>query len=228
MSNLIPIVTKRDKKAVLGNEEGFVLVVSLSLLVVLTLIGIAATRTAIVEMQISGNDKVANMSFYKADGGTEAAILMTEENLSCPTGFSGVITNNDPNTFLRYQGIEVADLRFAYDQTAGDIPTNLAGVPTLQDFSTDNARSMRIPMDPINSNDTDPHTNLTVFGITQLSPGSAIQMSAGYEGKGHGAAGGGAFIAENVYSRHLGLVNSQAYLQMEWRHVIGQEGVCRY
>ncbi|MBV5326180.1 MAG: hypothetical protein JZU65_00875, partial [Chlorobium sp.] len=116
MSNQIPCALGRNHKTIVGNEEGFVLVVSLLILVVLTLLGIAATRTTMVEVQIAGNDKVATRTFYMADGGTEVAINMIEENLSCPTGFSGALNNGDEDTFKRYQGVEVADLLFAYDE----------------------------------------------------------------------------------------------------------------
>jgi Tfp pilus assembly protein PilX len=39
------------------NEEGFVLVIALLILVFLTIIGISATTTTQIELQISGNEK---------------------------------------------------------------------------------------------------------------------------------------------------------------------------
>jgi hypothetical protein len=74
----------------------------------------------------------------------------------------------------------------------------------------------------------EPHTNLTVGGETELSAGGAIQMAAGYEGRGKGAPSGGAHIVYDIFSEHLGRFNSKSLVRMQWRHVIGQEGACLY
>ena len=49
------------------NEEGMVLVLCLITLVVLSLIGVAATTTSRLEVEISGNDKTAKEAFYAAE-----------------------------------------------------------------------------------------------------------------------------------------------------------------
>jgi len=83
----------------LKNEEGFVLITALLMLVVLMIIGIAATNTTTIELQISGNDKVAKQTFYQADGGTNVGVSILEENITtsgftAPGGYHGVnITN---------------------------------------------------------------------------------------------------------------------------------------
>jgi hypothetical protein len=51
----------------LKNDNGSVLIVSLILLVLLTVIGAAATRTAQIELRLSGNEKHHNMAFYAAE-----------------------------------------------------------------------------------------------------------------------------------------------------------------
>lgn len=58
----------------LQNEEGFVLIVSLMMLVVLMIIGIAATNTTTIELQISGNDKSSTQTFYQAEAVTVEAM----------------------------------------------------------------------------------------------------------------------------------------------------------
>lgn len=66
---------------IVGNEEGFVLVLSLMILVVLTLLGISANRTSITEVQIAGNENVIKMDFYKAEAAAhEAAQRLENEN----------------------------------------------------------------------------------------------------------------------------------------------------
>lgn len=51
----------------INNEHGFVLVTSLLMLTILMIIGIAATNTTTIELQISGNDKLAKQTFYQAE-----------------------------------------------------------------------------------------------------------------------------------------------------------------
>ena len=46
-----------------GEQQGFVLVTALLILVVLTIIGIAATSTTRIELQIAGNDKTVGEFF---------------------------------------------------------------------------------------------------------------------------------------------------------------------
>ena len=70
--------------------------------------------------------------------------------------------------------------------------------------------------------------NLSIFGNTVLSTGSAIQLAQGYEGKGKGAAGGGAYIAYEIHAQHNGATNSEAVVRLDWNHLIGFEGECKY
>ena len=67
---------------IINNEGGFVLVLSLMVLVVLTLLGISASRTSVTEVQIAGNDNMLKMDFYKAEAAAHemAQRLENEEN----------------------------------------------------------------------------------------------------------------------------------------------------
>jgi hypothetical protein len=51
------------------NEEGNVLITAFIILVVLTLIGVFATRTAQMDMQIASNEIPYKRNFYLAEGG---------------------------------------------------------------------------------------------------------------------------------------------------------------
>jgi hypothetical protein len=90
------------------------------------------------------------------------------------------------------------------------------------DYPSDTVRDIRI------NRTAGSRTNLSIYGSTQLSTGNAIQMVAGYEGKGKGVGSGGAYLMYNVYSEHMGRDNSQAMIMSQWRHMIGQEGACNY
>ena len=66
----------------IDNENGFVLVVALLMLVVLTIMGLSASTTTQIELQISGNERVAKDLFYKAEAAAyEAAQLLENENV---------------------------------------------------------------------------------------------------------------------------------------------------
>ncbi len=59
----------KSKSNLLIKEEGSVLIVALLILVVLTIIGISATTTTEIEIQIAGNDQFHRIAFYGADSG---------------------------------------------------------------------------------------------------------------------------------------------------------------
>jgi len=67
-------------KILLNNEGGFVLVVAMVMMVLLTALGIFATNNSVMEIQIAGNERVYKRNFYKAESATfEAAQLLENE-----------------------------------------------------------------------------------------------------------------------------------------------------
>lgn len=58
----------------LKNEQGFTLLVFLSLLLMMTMIGIAAVMTSTTDVNIAGNDLKSINTFYAAEAGLEKAI----------------------------------------------------------------------------------------------------------------------------------------------------------
>ena len=72
-----------------NSEEGFVLIASLLILLVLTVVGIAVNRNTTIEWQIAMNDRFHKETFYNADAATELASEVLEQALACSiTGFS--------------------------------------------------------------------------------------------------------------------------------------------
>lgn len=198
------------KKKLNNNEEGSITVLALILLALLTLLGISATTTSNIEVQIAGNEDRHKRALYEADGGTEVGFEMLEQNIACPNGFT---------TFDQGLGY----LSISTDVRSFTKAFWLQETEPTGDYPSDAVRDIRIY-----NTDTGPHTNLSIYGSTQLSTGSAIQMVAGYEGKGKGAGGGGAYILYNVYSQHQGSHNSRSTVMSQWRHLVGQEGACNY
>lgn len=116
----------KNLRKTINNEQGFVLVASLMMLMILLIIGIAATNTTTIELQITGNDKVAKQTFYQADGGTEAGIRIVEDCIDA-AGFDGGswygVTVNNVDLYMNdtlpagvdaslVQGAQQTDLRF--------------------------------------------------------------------------------------------------------------------
>ena len=187
----------------MNNSDGWVTVAALLILTILTIIGISSISTSNIEVKIATNDKVHKMAFYAADGGTELGMELLELNIACAAGFA--------NDNLVINNITVVDKDFWMQ---GDEPTAPYPSNTERDVQIDAA--------------SEPHTNLSIFGESAFGVGGAIEMSAGYEGKGKGAAGGGVSLLYEIYSQHLGFANSQSVVAIQWRHNIGSEGTCMY
>ncbi|MDP3297300.1 MAG: PilX N-terminal domain-containing pilus assembly protein [Thermodesulfovibrionia bacterium] len=69
---------------VLCSEKGMVLIVSLLLLLVATVVGITALSTSTTKVMIAGNQRLSEMNFSSADGGTSVSALIMK-NLSTYT-----------------------------------------------------------------------------------------------------------------------------------------------
>jgi Tfp pilus assembly protein PilX len=193
--------------SIVNNKRGSALVIALLMLVVLTLIGISATTTTTFELQISGNDKLFKRAFYAADGATEMGGELIEQNIEDRNWDFGADGVNPPSTAN---------------------PLNRGNVS----IESENPYMNRDPMDPIPTDSNrdavypraatagNPHTNIKAVGNTTLSTGSAVQLIAGYEGKGKGAAGGGAWITYDVRAQRHDLRNTEVMIRLGWRHVL--------
>ena len=60
------------------HESGSVLVIALIMIVLLTIIGISASRTSEIEIMIAGNERVAKENFYLAEGAVRRAVMVME------------------------------------------------------------------------------------------------------------------------------------------------------
>ena len=210
------------ERSVKTGEEGFILVFTLLLLVVVTLLGVSSINTSVFESSMSANDALYKRAFSEADGGANVAGVVIEENVSCPNGFTETTGAHDAliggNVMIkkvaavspylalwknpRSDAVKPTDLNrhayFFYDALADPTGTVL------------------------------PRTNITLGGETVIATGSSLQMAAGYEGRGKGMAGGGANIEYDAFSQHIGNRQSESIVEIEWRHVVGFEGNCKY
>jgi hypothetical protein len=191
----------------LNNQRGSALVVALLMLVVLTLIGISATTTTTFELQIAGNDKLYKQAFYAADGATEMGGELIEQNIEdrdWDFGEDGVSAVSPSNPLAR------GNVRL-------ESPNPYMNREPMDGIPSDINRDAVYPRTVINS---DPHTNIKAVGNTTLSTGSAVQLIAGYEGKGKGAAGGGAWITYDVRAERRDVHDTEVRVLLGWRHVL--------
>lgn len=195
-----------------NNEKGSALILTLLMIVLLSVIGLYATQTSTMETRISRNEKLHVMAFNEAEGGTQMGKELVEQNIEERDWTSGTNRLNvrivDP-TFVTASGLGSTD--YAMDPT------------DPSDLTTDTRRHAYFPAtnaDGTATTVTQPHTNLRMGSNPQLSTGSAIQMIAGYEGEGKGAAGSGAWVIYDIRSQHQGLDNSRVRILGRYRHVM--------
>ena len=220
------------------NEDGFVLVASLVTLGLLVIIGISATTTTNIEIQIAGNEKAYNMAFYQADGGNELGIEILEQNIFCPTGFHDTDDADSTDGEMIIGGASsdefnmlVQTLDFSYNERENTVyepltEGELAAIAAA-DLIDAQIPDMVIPAD-YDPNVGGPHTIISFAGITSPGKGSALNIAAGYEGPGKGIGQYGSYSYYDVTARHIGGGNSESVVHQQWVHAIGQEGDCNY
>jgi len=189
------------------NERGSAIIVALVILAVLSLLVQILTQSSTTESEIAGSDRVYNETFYAADGATELAAELLEQNIACPSGF----TKNNRGGL-----IEVSNLDFWLNtEDAVETPGDGGDGEQPRDFFL-----------PIGYTPGEPHTNFTLGGRTKFALGGAIEMAAGYEGKGKAAAMGGAHLIYDIATQRIGRAKSQSIVWTQYRHVTGSEGSC--
>jgi hypothetical protein len=183
------------------NEDGSVLIVALLILVLLTIIGISATTTTNIELQIAGNEKFHKIAFYHADSGVYTTPKLisacidsgaevnigpstTEPDISYSTGSSSTLFSG------QVMGYDT------YDGGTKDIEFTLSGFDVGVDIRRDRVENLA---------------------------GGAVEFAAGAEGIGAGSSGGVAIYYEmNSYGD--GPANSISHVSAVYRKVVGAPG----
>ena len=169
---------------------------AIMMLVLLTVIGISGLNNTDLELTIAGNEKASKMTFYAADSGNE----LSKELIELSIEERGWKNETATTKTIGQMTIQNKDFWLNPD------------LPTVEIPSSTN-RDVELPFDR-------GQTYLRVGTNSQLSSGGAIQMAAGYEGLGKGAAGGGAWLIYDVRSRHEGVNDSESQIRGQWRHVL--------
>ena len=179
-----------------GNEEGSVLLVALLIMVLLTLIGIAATTTTNIELEISGNEKTHKIAFYRADSGVYCT----------PKLISLCVDKSAPSTSNKTPGINyLTDNNAFYRQIMGYDAYDGGVMDISIPLRTDSAE-----------------VDVERVGQKILAGGGA-EFASGAEGIGVGSAGGVA-IFYSMDSFGMGPGNSISNVSAVYRKILGIEG----
>lgn len=200
------------------NNQGFVLVAAMMILIVLTIIGIAAMSNTNLEKMIANNDRRHKEAFTAAEAGAALGVELVEQNIYCASGFT-------PEAGETYTDIEGVIRVYEQNSNQRAFYMNSPG------FADNVTRADAVyPIDLTDTTRIRPYqfTSLYIGGATHMAPGGSLQMAAGYEGKGKSAAGGGAYKLFDIYSQHSGLNNSESCVVLGWRHPVDMTDTCKY
>ncbi len=191
------------------NQNGSAMVLSLFILAILTMVGLLAAKSTTTEVRMATNEMHHKLAFYSAEGVAELVSEILEQNIACPNGFT--------ENLQRGGLVQVATADFWKNEyQPGRLPADNQG-------NTPPVRDMRIP---VGTPDSEPHTNVLIHGAPSFSSGNSLQAAAGYLGIGRSLGNCGAHLIYDQIIQHKGRFNSEALVKIQWRHVIGSEGIC--
>jgi len=107
------------------NEDGSVLVIAMLVLVLLTLIGQAATTTSTIEMRISGNEKAYKENLYRGDAGVRNATQTLMDETDNP--LLNDLINTPYQNWLHYNLPDPDEANIADSDTNWDPANNNSG-----------------------------------------------------------------------------------------------------
>lgn len=245
------------KKRKTENEEGFVLVAALLILLVLTLMGTAVNRNTDTEWRIAMNDRIHKETFYNADATTELVTEVLVQSIAC-FGFEQLTEEEEEDDIEEGKRIPGAprpdgtpgehDLYIEENALGFWRNYNTEGVPIPSDADEDGNpdRHMVYPavFDEIagepkfnrDKTDSKPHANIYVGGNTKWVGGEATQQSDGYRGKGKGLSSGGISLVYDINVQQVqvrrdgdeNVIISESTICVQYKHQPGSEGECNY
>ena len=162
------------------NEEGSVIVLSMVLLVLLTILGISATRTSSIEVQIASNERQAIQNQYQAEAGNHYALeisstWMTDNFLTTAANAAYVDSSVDPSLAVDIDadGTNDATIEIRCIESTG---TAIAG---LSDGANNLPVQQHITAPPAGSGYSLKNYEVRRYGITATSTNGNSQVQLG-------------------------------------------------
>lgn len=180
----------------INNQRGIALIAVLFLIVITTVIGVAAMSTSTIDQRMSGNVRSMEQRFSAADGGATMATTVIEGTLAerqVPAAYSGLVVSDEAVFLNELMGIVPNDSVTDTAAASPDLQTSLDG------------KAVRVDVDQL---------------YAALIAGGSIEFASGYEGIGVGAAGGGTEInyRDNPLSTDTAGINTE--VNSVYRHVV--------
>jgi hypothetical protein len=154
-------------KDTISNESGFALVAALLILAVMTIIGIAATTTSTIEMQIAGNENQYTGTFYNNEG----VLINTIEN---------------PSLWLTTDFLTDGETVASYSVVSGDTTTEIrciestdTAISVLSDGANDLPARLHRDSPPSGSGYSMKHFEVHRYGITTTTVSGDIRIQTG-------------------------------------------------
>jgi Tfp pilus assembly protein PilX len=195
----------RNALSLLPNADGSALIVALVVMLAVAILGMVSLQLSTHEIRIAASDRNYKEAFYSADGTLELASELLEQNIETITGFENW-EKPDENNLVADFPVEITIVKSNF--WINEIEEATTPSDTNRDFYlTANAAAGR------------PLTNFKLGGRAETALGGAIQMAAGYEGRGKAKAQGGSHLVYEIISQHTGRNDSEAVVRIEWRHV---------
>lgn len=231
-----------------GNQGGFVLVFALLILVTLTFLGFMAVRTAVTENTLSGNERVQRETFSLADGGTEVATSMLQENIDCPGGFPAYLLDKGAEAIRFPVSAAFAGADAERDYMSEPPPEVRGNLPPAHDANANPEilRHFCIGGEGIGGSGCNsagpgagaPHTNILYNPDpdnegSQHMPGESTNASGGGSGSGYSHSAGGTMTDVEIFSQHVayhgnGITNREAIIQIRWTQPNNGVNNCRW
>ncbi len=174
-------------------ERGSLLIITVLVLAAVTVIGVVATKTALVETQIAGYDKCYRMNWSVTDGTTNMLMpKVIEKGLAVrrPVNFGDIEEPERTEGFILTPDDDVNGT--STDASAGYLLREPTGDCVADSVSEDPDQNSA------HLNHDNGNVLLKVYSTTRLAEGGAIQISEGYSGIGRGSAGGGSIMAFSI------------------------------
>ncbi len=185
----------KNQPDILMDESGSLMVMVILLLAVLTILASTGNRGTTTEVAIATNDQFQKIAHYTADGGTSVGIELLEQNIEA----AGTMP-------IAVGDVTLPSANFAFYMNVMDEVNDTNNFPSTTNWDAQ--------LTGLNNQTI----YLKMYGNTQLSQGSALQIAAGYEGKGEGLAGGGAQIFYDIRSLATGMRNTRSQVRSQYLH----------
>ncbi len=210
---MVQTVRKIRMAPTIRNKKGSVMAITLMLLTAATLLALAVHQKSTTDVLIATNASSGKRAFFNSDSGMETARELIEQNIACPdTGFPiGSLPFNQEVQVRQKEGV-LDDKVKLWTHNYQDVGLNRC---TVEKNAT-----LTIPK----------RESYTAFSFKpdRGSSGSANTTAEGYEGYGFSAAKGGVFLVYDIWTASKAGPTAESALNVEYRHLVGQEEECHY